>query len=149
MRSSVVRMIFILALSSYVIFVGVSDLWRIEQPIGVVGTIADGDAVVRVVAPGSPAAKVGIVAGDRFDLRTLSPQQRWWLFPSNCIPAGQSITVGIFHGAHDRRVTMTSIPERIGTAEKAAIWMEVATGLIIVASRRRSSSIASSTFVSC
>jgi hypothetical protein len=123
----------ILVLSLYVTVGGVSDLRRTWQPIGVIGTVANDDAVIQAVEPGSPAAKAGIVPGDRFDPLSLAPQQRWWLFPQNCMSPDQTITVGIFHDGGYRRVTLTSVTESMGTAERAAIWMEVLTGIVIVA----------------
>jgi GAF domain-containing protein len=129
----VLRTICVLALSLSVVVGGVADLRRTWQPIGVVGTVANSDAVIVAVDPGSPAASAGIVPGDRFDLSSLSPQQRWWLFPQNCLSPGLRITVGVFHSGQYRRVTLTSVTERMGTAEKAAVWMETVTGVIMVA----------------
>jgi len=131
-RPATIRTICILALSLYVLCGGFSDLRRTWKPIGVIGTIANENGVIQAVDPGSPAAKAGLVPGDRFDIAALTPQQRWWTFPENCLAPGMSITLGIFHGDQYRRVRLTSVTEHMGTTAKAAIWMEVGTGLIIL-----------------
>lgn len=124
--------IVILVLATFILVSGVADLRRLWQPIGVYGTIAGNDGVVQIVAPGSPADRAGIRPGDRFDIARMPAQWRWFLFPLNCTDPGERITVGVIRGNQERPVTMVSVPEPMGTAERTAIITSVIAGVVSV-----------------
>ena len=122
----------IVVLSLFILVSGLADLTRLWQPIGFFGTVSNGDGVVRYVAAGSPADRAGIRPGDRFNIASLTPQQRWWLFPANCAPPGVLMTVGVLREGVQRRVTMRSVPEPMGAVERTAIITDVVAGVIVV-----------------
>lgn len=122
----------VIALSLFVLTSGVSDIVRVWHPIGWFGTLANADFVVSAVAPGTPADRAGIGVGDRFDIPHLTPQERWHLFPQNCLDAGIRLTVGIIRDGGERFVTMTSVQEPMGAPQQAALVVSVVTGLLFV-----------------
>lgn len=124
--------VLVVALSLFVLTSGVSDIVRLWHPIGWFGTLANSDFVVSHVAPGTPADRAGIRVGDRFDVPRLRPQERWHLFPANCLDTGIRLTVGIIRDDGEHFVTMTSVQEPMGAPERAALVVSVVTGLLFV-----------------
>lgn len=123
---------FVAALSLFVLISGLSDIVRLWHPIGWFGTIANSDFVVLQVAPGTPADRAGIRPGDHFDIPRLPPQERWYLFPQNCLDTGTTLTVGVIRDGRERFVTMTSVQEPMGISQQAALVMSQVTGLLFV-----------------
>ncbi len=123
---------FVVALSLFVLISGLTDVVRLRHPIGWFGTLADSDFVVKQVAPGTPADRAGIRVGDRFDIPQLPPQERWYLFPQNCLDTGTTLTVGIIRGGREHFVTMTSVQEPMGLPQQAALVVSQVTGLLFV-----------------
>ena len=123
---------FVVAMSLFVLISGLSDVVRLWHPIGWFGTIANSDFYVLRVAPGTPADLAGIRAGDRFDIPRLRPQERWYLFPSNCLATGTTLSVGIIRNGLEHFVTMTSVQEPMGILQQAALIVSQITGLLFV-----------------
>ena len=123
---------FAAALALFILISGLTDVVRLWQPIGWFGTVTNSDFVITGVAPGTPADLARIRAGDRFDIPQLPPQERWYLFPQNCLAPGITLTVGVIRNGRERLVTMTSVQEPMGAPQQTALVISQVTGLLFV-----------------
>jgi hypothetical protein len=113
------------------VYAAASTLW---QPPGTIGLVTDYGATARAVIPGSPAARAGIVAGDRIRLDATPFADRSYVSgPGIAVPIGRTITFAISHDGSNRALHLTAVPHPLTVAERAALLLQCAGSLIFIA----------------
>lgn len=113
------------------VYAAASTLW---QPQGTIGLVPDYGATVRDVAPGSPAARAGIVPGDRLRYAATPFEDRRFLSVPNANPAiGATVTVALTHAGRDRVARLTAVPEQRTASQRVSIVFLCVAALIFIA----------------
>jgi len=71
-RLTPLGMVLVVVLAAWALLVTMPDALRVVQPLGMLGFTADNDGLVSAVAPGGPAERAGVRAGDRIALDAMS-----------------------------------------------------------------------------
>ncbi len=75
-RTQIARIVFVFVLGAFALGRTLPDAIRVFAPLYVFGYYTDSAGVITSVIPGSPAAKVGLRAGDRVDVRDFAQADR-------------------------------------------------------------------------
>ncbi len=111
-------------------FTGASLLW---QKPGTVGLSTDYDANVRAVTPDGPAARAGIVAGDRIRLDLTPFDDRSYVSgPGVFVPIGRTLTVVVSRDGTIRSIPLTAVPDNFTAAERAALLLQCIASLVFI-----------------
>ena len=100
------------------------------QPWGWVGISRDPDGLITDVAADSPAARAGIVAGDRLDLARASLDDRRWI--GAVMPVGLTLHVPIQRGSAEKIITLTSVERTRTTADNVSNAIETFAALVTI-----------------
>lgn len=112
------------------VYAALSLFW---QPPGTIGLATDYGSTVRAVSSGSPAARAGIVAGDRIRLGATPFEDRRYVAGSGTnVPAGTIVHVALTHAGADRDVTLTAVPNAMTAAENTALLFLCIASLIFI-----------------
>jgi hypothetical protein len=113
------------------VYAAASTLW---QPHGTIGLIPDYGATVRDVVRGSPAARAGIVPGDRIRYgATPFEDRRYVSVPDAGPPIGATVTVALTHAGRDRAARLTAVLERRTASQHMAMVFLCVAALIFIA----------------
>jgi hypothetical protein len=113
------------------VYAAASLLW---QTPGTIGLATDYGATVRDVTPGTPAARAGIVSGDRIDLAGTPFAERSYVSgPGTTVPIGTTVTVRIVRNGADRVSRLTAVPQRLTVGERAALLFACIGAVIFIA----------------
>jgi len=116
------RVTAVICLAAIVVAYSLPDLRGLWQPRGWLGVAADGDNVVNLVVPGSPADQAGIKLGDRFDMAATGPEGKFaGANGGGVAAAGQRISFVVVQGTHERVATLVSIPFDVDTAARLSL----------------------------
>lgn len=112
------------------VYAAASTLW---QPQGTIGIVPDYGATVRDVSPGSPAARAGIVPGDRLRYAATPFEDRRFLsVPNANPPIGTTVTVALTHAGRDRVARLTAVPEQRTASQRVSIVFLCVAALIFI-----------------
>lgn len=132
MTRSAVRVIVVTVLAVWSMAVVMPSLARLWHPLGSVGLSATGDGHIDSVVDGSAAAKAGIHAGDRIDMRSTGLDSRRIAGLSVGLKR-QEYRLSIVHDGKSRIVTLQPADERLGFASRAGLIARTITVVVIVA----------------
>jgi hypothetical protein len=112
------------------VYTAASPFWA---PAGTLGILTDYGATVRGVAPGGPAARAGIVPGDRMQLAATPIGERRYLAGAGIdVPPGMVVRFPLRHEGRIRDVTLTSVPVVMGRAERFSLLVQCLASLVFI-----------------
>ena len=112
------------------VYAAASAWWR---PQGTLGIVTDYGANIRSVAPGGPADRAGIVAGDRIDLAaTRWDERRYVVGVAAAIPIGTSVHIALTHRGATRAIVLTAVPDELTSTDRWSLALECVASLIFI-----------------
>jgi hypothetical protein len=123
-------LLFLVAYALLGVYGAASVFWRTP---GTIGLATDYGATVRAISPGGPAARAGIVAGDRIRLAdTPFADRRYLAGPGTSLPVGANINVALTHAGENRDVRLTAVPDVMPVAARAALSFLCIASLVFI-----------------
>ncbi|MGR4064201.1 MAG: PDZ domain-containing protein [Vulcanimicrobiaceae bacterium] len=132
MRLLVGRLVLTLLVAWAVVSLAVSAafLWT---PQGTLGLTADYGGSVTSVAPGSPAGKAGVRAGDRIVLSATPFESRPKLVGvTTPIEAGTVVPFRVARGTAERDVTLTAVDNPLGTPQRITLTIDLLSTVVFI-----------------
>jgi hypothetical protein len=128
-RTAAVFLLFAYALFS--VYAAASAFW---VPQGTFGLSTDYGSGIRAVAPGSPAALAGIVAGDLLLLKTVPLDERRYVSGAgSTVPPGTVVAFQIAHDGAPRDVRLKAVAYELTAAERSAVLVQCGASLVFIA----------------
>jgi hypothetical protein len=127
---STVALAMLIALALAGVFNAAAPFW---EPAGTIGLTTDYAATVRGVEPGGPAARAGIIAGDRVNLAaTPFAQRRFVAGAGLAVPIGTTVRFTIDRAGRTHDVELTAVAQSLATPDRWSLFIQCASSLAFV-----------------